>query len=158
MATKAKTVHYWLMKSEPSAYSIDDLRRDRMTSWDGVRNYQVRNFLRDQMQPGDRALFYHSSTATVGVVGEMSVVGKPYPDPTQFDPKSEYYDPRSPSDAPRWFSRSLRYLRTFPRVVTLSELRADPVLRGMRLLKKGNRLSIVPLTKSEYETILKKAG
>ncbi len=144
---------YWLMKSEPSEFSITDLERKGESLWDGIRNYQVRNVIRDMMQAGDRALFYHSSCNDVGVVGEMEIVGTPVPDPTQFDPQSHYYDPKSPTENPRWLAPKVRHVATWGRVIILAELRAIPSLKNMTILKAGNRLSITEVTKEEYEII-----
>lgn len=145
---------YWLMKSEPDCYSIDDLEREGRNMWEGCRNYTVRNFLRDTMQVGDRALFYHSSTDPAGAVGIMEIVSEPYPDPTQFDPSSEYSDPKSPKDNPRWFVRDVQFVRKFPRVVTLAEMRTTPGLEDMLLLRRGQRLSVLPVTPQEWDTVL----
>lgn len=147
--------HYWLMKSEPSEFSINDLERKGESLWDGIRNYQVRNLIRDTIKVGDKALFYHSSCKEVGVAGEMEIIGTPVPDPTQFDPQSHYYDPKSREDSPRWFAVPVRHVATWGRVVSLAELRATPALRNMTILKAGNRLSITEVTKEEYDTIRK---
>ena len=155
MRKKVSTVRYWLFKSEPDAFSISDLARTRAVLWDGVRNYQVRNLLRDEIREGDRALFYHSSTKEVGVVGEMAVVGGAVTDPLQFDPKSQYYDPKSTKEAPRWLAVTVRYVRTFPRLVPLPLLRTDPALSGMQILERGNRLSITAVTKAQYDRIIR---
>ncbi|MCA9366183.1 EVE domain-containing protein [Candidatus Kaiserbacteria bacterium] len=148
---------YWIMKSEPSCYSIDDLKRDKKTMWDGVRNYQVRNMMRDQMQAGDLALFYHSSTKEVGVVGVMEIVGKAYPDPTQFDPKSDHPDPTSDPKSPRWLCVDVAFKQKFPQVVSLELLKESKPLQQLQILKRGNRLSVTPVTKNEFECILKMA-
>ena len=148
----------WLCKTEPDVYSIDDLRRDGTTGWDGVRNYQARNFMRDGMQDGDRVLVYHSNADPAGVVGIAEVVGPPRPDPTQFDRRSELHDPKSSPDAPRWIMRDVRFVRRFARAVTLEELRADPGTRGMAALRKGNRLSVTPVTDAECRAVLRLAG
>ncbi len=153
--TKHKSVKFWLMKSEPDAYGITDLEKDRQTFWDGVRNYQVRNMFRDEFRVGDRALFYHSSCDTVGVAGEMEVVSEAKPDQTQFDKKSEYYDPKSTKDNPRWLGVEVKYTQTFEAVITLDELRNNPRLANLRILKPGNRLSVIPITKTEYNAVLK---
>ncbi len=155
MKKQTHQVRYWLCKSEPEVFSLADLARKGETLWDGVRNYQVRNLLRDEMRVGDKALFYHSSTKAVGVVGEMAVVGGAVTDPLQFDPKSQYYDPKSTMEAPRWLAVTVRYVRTFPRLVPLPLLRTDPVLSGMRILERGNRLSITAVTKAQYDRIVK---
>jgi predicted RNA-binding protein with PUA-like domain len=145
---------YWLMKSEPSVYSIDDLARDRRTTWDGVRNYQVRNMMRDQMQPGDEAFFYHSSCDEPGIVGVMAITAAARPDVTQFDPKSDYYDPKSTRAAPRWLTVEVEYRRRLPRVIGLDELRGVKALAGLPVLRRGNRLSVTPVQPAEWRAIL----
>ncbi|MEM1263026.1 MAG: EVE domain-containing protein [Pseudomonadota bacterium] len=147
-------MQYWLMKSEPDAYSIDDLKRDRVEPWDGIRNYQARNFMRDDMKKGDLAFFYHSNCAEPGIVGLMKVASKPYTDPTQFDPQEKYYDPKSSADKPRWELVEMRFVRKFRRTITLKELKADAALEGMTLLRKGNRLSIMPIDQEHWDHIL----
>lgn len=149
------SIRYWLMKSEPSEFSITDLETKAESLWDGIRNYQVRNLIRDAMQVGDKALFYHSSCKEVGVVGEMKIAGTPVPDPTQFDSSSHYYDPKSPKDNPRWLAIPVRHVATWGRVVALAELRQNPRLQNLTILKAGNRLSITEITKEEY-MLLKK--
>ncbi len=146
---------YWLMKSEPDVYSIDHLERDGREPWDGIRNYQARNFMRDDMKIGDKAFFYHSNAAEVGIVGTMTIASKPYDDPTQFDRKSKYFDPKSTKEKPRWQLVDVEFESRFSRVVTLAELKANPKLADMRLVQKGNRLSILPVTKREWDIILK---
>lgn len=148
---------YWLMKSEPDAYSIDDLKRDRTEHWDGIRNYQARNFMMRDMKPGDEILFYHSSCKVPGVVGLARVCKEAYPDFTAWNPDSKYYDPKSTPEKPRWFMVDVEFVKKFPDVVSLSQLREVPGLEGMRLLQKGNRLSIMPVEKHEFETICKLA-
>ena len=144
---------HWLFKSEPSAYSIDDLARERVTAWTGVRNYQARNFMRDVMRPGDRGFFYHSSCAEPGIVGTVEVAGPAYADPTQFDRKSRYYDSGSDRAAPRWLNVDVKFAsRT--RVVGLAELRGEKKLKSMLVLQRGNRLSITPVTEAEWNCIL----
>ena len=195
----AKTKKYWLMKSEPDCYSIDDLKRDKVEMWDGTRNYQVRNLMRDEMQVGDLALFYHSSCDAVGAVGVMEIVKEAYPDPTQFDPaltfsspqqvaalkkivksytspntkiflifsgknnekvsvgvdpKSDHPDPKSDPENPRWLCVDVKFKKKFPRTVSLSEIKADPKLKGVTVAKKGNRLSVMPITKKHFERIV----
>ncbi len=147
-------MRYWLMKSEPSEFGITDLERKGEALWDGIRNYQVRNLIRDNMKVGDRALFYHSSCKEVGVAGEMEIAGEALPDPTQFQSKSKYFDPKSTKENPRWLALSVRHLATWGRVVALSELRAAPKLKDLTILKAGNRLSITEISKKEYEVIL----
>ena len=143
------------MKSEPSCYSIDDLERDKQEMWDGVRNYQVRNMMRDEMKVGDLALFYHSNTTEIGVVGTMKVASPAYPDPTQFDPKSDHPDPSSDPNNPRWLCVDVAFESKFPRVVTLAEMKQESPLKNMRTLAKGNRLSVTPVTKKEFDHIVK---
>jgi predicted RNA-binding protein with PUA-like domain len=145
---------YWLMKSEPDDCSIDDaLAAPRSTvPWTGVRNYQARNFMRDSMKPGDGVLFYHSSCAEPGIAGLAEVASAPYPDPTQFDRKSEYYDSASKNDAPRWTLVDIRALKK-TRLVPLTELREHTALAGMAVLRKGNRLSITPVSDAEWRYI-----
>lgn len=192
---------YWLMKSEPDCYSIEDLKVDKVEMWDGTRNYQVRNMMRDEMKKGDLALFYHSNAGKeTGVVGEMKIVKEAYPDPTQFDPtltfsspqqvealerivdtytspstsvflkyygknkekvrvrvdpKSDHPDPKSDPENPRWLCVDVRFVKKFKNPVYLSELKIDPKLEGMSVLKKGNRLSVMPITKKHYEYVVK---
>jgi predicted RNA-binding protein with PUA-like domain len=151
-------MQYWLMKSEPDVFGIDDLERAprRTTGWEGVRNYQARNMLRDDFRKGDRAFFYHSSCEVPGVAGVVKVVREAYPDPTQFDAKSEYYDAKSTRAAPRWFSVDVRLENRIEPVITLPELRehAAGALREMLILKRGNRLSVTPLTAEEWRCIV----
>lgn len=148
-------MQYWLLKSEPSEFSIDDLKRVGEQVWDGVRNYQVRNSFRDVMKAGDRALFYHSSCEAVGVVGEMEIVSPAEVDPTQFDKKSKYFDAKSTKDAPRWLGPKVRFTSKFNRLVPLGEIRADEQFKDMILLKRGNRLSAFTVTKAEYLALVK---
>ena len=144
------------MKSEPDCYSIDDLKRDKVEPWDGTRNYQVRNMMRDEMSVGDKALFYHSNAGdATGVVGEMTIASKAKPDPTQFDPKSDHPDPKSDPENPRWLLVDVKFLGKFTRPVTLGEMKLDPKLEGMTVLKKGNRLSVMPIAKKHYEYVVK---
>jgi predicted RNA-binding protein with PUA-like domain len=150
-------MRYWLMKSEPDVYSIDDLARDGSTFWEGVRNYQARNFMRDGMQPGDRVLVYHSNAEPTGVAGIAEVAGAAKADPTQFDPRSEYHDPKSTREEPRWLMRELRFVERFGRVVTLEELKSCKALHAMAALQKGNRLSVTPVTRAEFDAVLRMA-
>jgi len=145
---------YWLMKSEPEECSIDDALAapNQTVPWTGVRNYQARNFMRDHMRIGDGVLFYHSSCAVPGIAGFAEVVSAPYPDPTQFDPGSPYYDPKSERAQPRWMLVNVRATRRIP-VITLDVLRATPDLADMAVLKRGNRLSITPVTREEWRVI-----
>jgi predicted RNA-binding protein with PUA-like domain len=145
---------YWLMKSEPDAYSIDDLKHDRREPWDGIRNYQARNMMRDDMKIGDKVFFYHSNCKEVGVVGVMKVASKPYPDPTQFDPESNYYDPKSNPDEPRWCLVDVAYVNKLKRTISLAEIKAHPGLDEMILVRKGNRLSIMPVSDDHWDLIL----
>ncbi|MDR3416302.1 MAG: EVE domain-containing protein [Nevskia sp.] len=146
----------WLMKSEPDSFSIDDLQRRprRIEPWDGVRNYQARNFMR-QMQVGERAFFYHSSCDEPGIVGLMRVAAPAYPDPTQFDPKHHHYDPASKPQEPRWDLVEMQFERKLKRVITLTELREhERKLQGLQLLARGNRLSIIPVKPAHWDYIL----
>jgi predicted RNA-binding protein with PUA-like domain len=143
---------YWLMKSEPDEVSIDDALAQQSVAWFGVRNYQARNFMRDQMQPGDGVLFYHSSCAEPGIAGIAEVCSTAYPDHTQFDPASHYYDPKSTQENPRWIMVDVKAIRK-TRLISLSELRTHPELEDMLVLKKGSRLSITPVTAQEWQFI-----
>ena len=149
---------YWLMKSEPDSFSIDDLAACRVEPWNGVRNYQARNFMRDAMRVGDGILFYHSSCAEPGVVGLAEVASEAYSDPSQFDPESPYFDIKSPRDTPRWMLVDVRYRQHLPRPITLSELRqhADR-LQGFALLERS-RLSVMPVSSAHWAYILQLAG
>jgi len=148
---------YWLMKSEPDDYSIDDLERDQVEPWDGVRNYEARNFMRDEMKPGDRALFYHSNIKPPEIAGVMEIEGDPYPDPTQFDPESKYFDSKSSESDPRWQLVDVRFVKKFHKPVSREELKKDPLLSEMMLFKR-NRLSITRVTEEEYRRVLELAG
>ena len=152
------TVGYWLMKSEPDCYSIYDLQNDGTEPWDGIRNYQVRNMMREQMKVGDRALFYHSNSKDIGVVGTMKIVSEAYPDPTQFDPNSDHYDPKSDPSNPRWLLLDVAFENVFPRMVSLAEIKADPIFSDMPLIKKGNRLSVMPIQEKHFMEILKRGN
>ncbi len=145
---------YWLMKSEPDTFSIDDLARVGTEPWTGVRNYLARNYMRDEMRVGDGVLFYHSSCAEPGVAGLAQVASEAYPDPTQFDRKSDYHDPKSTREQPRWQLVDVAFTRKLARTITLAELKADPRLDGFALLQRGNRLSILPVTKAQWNRIL----
>ncbi len=148
-------MRYWLMKSEPDTYSIDDLKKSKGPAmWEGCRNYTVRNFFRDTMEPGDLAFFHHSNANPSGIIGVMEVVGEPYPDPTQFDPKSHYYDPKSPKDNPRWLARDVVFKEKFKRVISLAELKTIPGLEEMLVIRKGQRLSVMPVTEKEWEIVM----
>jgi predicted RNA-binding protein with PUA-like domain len=147
--------HYWLMKSEPDTFSLQDLkeRPQQREPWDGVRNYQARNFMRDGMSVGDGILFYHSNTKPPGIVGLAEVVSEAYPDPTAFDKKSKYYDEKSDPSNPRWFLVDVAYRKDFKHQVSLEAMKGMPELAEMKVLQKGNRLSITPVSESEYKAI-----
>lgn len=151
-------MRYWLMKSEPEVFGIDDLaaRPDQTESWDGVRNYQARNMMRDEMRPGDGVLFYHSNCAVPGVVGIAEVASEGHPDPTAFDPEAPYFDPKSDPEKPRWYLVDVRYVRHLKRTIPLAELKehGDGALRDMPLVRKGNRLSVMPVTAEQWSFIL----
>lgn len=144
---------YWLMKSEPTSYSIDDLERERKTPWSGVRNYQARNFMRDDMQIGDGVLFYHSTCKVPGIYGLGQVSSKSYPDPTQFEKTGKYFEPRASKEKPVWFLVDVSFVKKFPEPVSISELRLHKELNRMRVLELGSRLSITSVTKNEFEII-----
>ena len=145
---------FWLLKCEPDVYSIADLERDGTTGWDGVRNHQVRNFMRDAMRAGDLGIFYHSNADPSGAAGVLRIRKTGLPDPLQFDPRSEYHDPRSRPEDPTWRMCEVAFVERFPEVVPLERLRRDPALAGMPILRRGNRLSITPLEPGEFERIV----
>ena len=149
-------MNYWLMKSEPDVFGINDLynRPDQTEHWDGVRNYQARNMMRDAMKPGDRVFFYHSNCDQPGIVGIMEVVKEGYPDFTAFDPDDPHFDPKSDPAKPRWMMVDVKYVRTLSRTISLKELKQRPELEGMVLLRRGNRLSIMPVSETEWDFIL----
>lgn len=149
-------MRHWLMKSEPDTYGIDHLiaEPNQTGMWEGCRNYTVRNFIRDEMAVGDLAFFYHSNADPSGVIGVMEVVSEAYPDPTQFDPSSHYYDPKSPRENPRWLVRDVQFKEKFGRVVSLAELKSTPGLEDMMVTRKGMRLSITPVSQSEWEIVV----
>ena len=147
-------MNYWLMKSEPEALSIDDLRKKKKWHWDGVRNYEARNFMRDKMEIGDLVIFYHSSCVPAGPVGIAKVASAPYPDHTQFDQQSKYFDPKSTKEKPIWHMVDVSFVKQFPQTITREELRQHKKLSGMTLWRRS-RLSITPLTKGEFEIIAK---
>jgi predicted RNA-binding protein with PUA-like domain len=149
-------MRYWLIKSEPDAYSIDDLERDGTEHWDGVRNYQARNIMRDEMTVGDRVLFHHSNAKPPGVAGIAEVASGPYPDHTQFDPESNYFDETSDPADPRWIMVDVRFVEKFPRVVGLPELKKHAALADMVLLNRS-RLSVQPVSKKEFDYIVRLA-
>ena len=144
----------WLMKSEPNTFSLDDLKRKRQEPWDGVRNYQARNFMRDDMRPGDRVFFYHSNCPVPGIVGIAEVATDAYPDPTQFDPKNSHFDAGSSREKPRWMLVDVRFVRKLKRTISLDELKGHTALEAMPLVRKGNRLSVMPVGTSEWDYIL----
>jgi len=146
----------WLMKSEPSTFSFEDLlaAEGRATAWDGIRNYQARNFMRDEMRVGDEVLFYHSNATPPGVVGIAEVASAPYDDATQFDPASRYYDETSSREAPRWQLVDVRAVRALARMVTLEEIKADAALRGMEVARRGSRLSITPVDPAHFDRVV----
>lgn len=148
-------MNYWLVKTEPNAFSLQDLqnRPNQTEPWDGVRNYQARNFIR-QMAVGDLAFFYHSNSNPSGIVGIAKIVRAAYPDFTQFDPDSKYYDPKSSMENPRWDLVDVQFVREFKRILPLAELCANPALAEMALTRKGNRLSVMPVTATEWQAIL----
>lgn len=147
---------YWLMKSEPGEFSIDDLMNmpGQTEHWDGVRNYQARNMMRDAMKTGDRVFFYHSNCKEPGIVGIMEVVRESYPDFTAFDPDDKHFDPKSDPDKPRWFMVDVRFVEKFPRTITLKELKQRPELEQLALVRRGNHLSIMPVTEEQWRFIL----
>lgn len=150
----SRPIHYWLMKSEPLSYSISDLRRDKKAFWDGVRNYQARNFMMRDMRKGDKVLFYHSNSHPPGVTGLAVVCEEAKADKTAWDKKSKYYDSKATKENPRWFAVTVQYVKAFSKMISIEELRSEKALKNMLLLKKGQRLSVMPVTKKEYEHIL----
>nr|VFK23009.1 MAG: Predicted RNA-binding protein, contains PUA-like domain [Candidatus Kentron sp. LPFa]VFK35571.1 MAG: Predicted RNA-binding protein, contains PUA-like domain [Candidatus Kentron sp. LPFa] len=148
--------NYWLMKSEPGEFSIQDLaqRPNQREPWDGVRNYQARNMLRDRMKPGDLAFFYHSNCAEPGIVGIMRIVREGYPDNSAFDPEDKHFDPKSDPQKPRWYRVDVELARIFPDVIPLRQLKQSPKLAAMPLAQRGNRLSVMPVSETEWEFIL----
>lgn len=147
---------YWLIKSEPNSYSIDDLAKlkQKTDHWDGIRNYQVRNMIRDKIKINDIALFYHSSCKVPGIVGITKVVKNAYPDHFAWDNNSKYFDPKSDPDNPRWLMFDVKLIKKFSKIITLQELKQHPEIAAMPLFRKGNRLSITPVTKEQYEFII----
>jgi predicted RNA-binding protein with PUA-like domain len=148
---------YWLFKSEPSEFSWEDLKKckNQTTFWDGVRNYQARNFLRDEVKKGDGVLFYQSSTEPLAVVGNCEVVKEGYPDHTQFDSKNDHYDPKADKNNPTWFMVDIKLKKEFNKSVNLDSIKTNPKLKNMKLIQRGQRLSIQPVTKDEWDEILK---
>jgi len=149
--------NYWLMKSEPDAYSIDDLERDQVEPWDGIRNYEARNYMRDEMEVGDGILFYHSNVRPPVIVGTMEVASEPYPDPTQFNPDSKYFDEKSSEDDPTWKLVDVKFVQKFDNSVTRDAIKEEPALEDMVILNRY-RLSITPVTEAEWKKIHEMAG
>ena len=149
-------MRYWLLKTEPEEFGIDDLaQRPRKTEpWDGVRNYQARNMMRDEMKKGDRVFIYHSNCEVPGIVGIAGIVREGYPDPTAFDPEDKHYDPKSDPANPRWYLVDVKFERKLRRTISLTELKAQAALEGMPLVRRGNRLSVMPVSEREWEYIL----
>tara|TARA_R110002012_G_scaffold203506_1_gene372872 strand:+ start:468 stop:929 length:462 start_codon:yes stop_codon:yes gene_type:complete len=149
-------MQYWLFKTEPDAFSIDDLaaRPNQTEHWDGIRNYQARNFLRDQVKQGDKVFIYHSSCKDVGIAGLAEVVKEAYPDHTQFDPESHYYDPKSSPENPRWVMVDVKFIEKFPDVLALKKIKTMPEISEVGLVKKGHRLSIMPVNEQEFSALL----
>lgn len=152
----ARRKHYWLFKSEPDVFSIEDLETAKTTYWEGVRNYQARNLLRDDIKKGDRILYYHSRVQPIGVAGIAEVTRSGYPDPDQFDPKAKYHDAKSDPENPRWFCVDVGFVEKFDEVVPLTALKADPKLEGMMVTQRGARLSIQPVEKAHFDHIVKR--
>ena len=146
---------YWLMKNEPDDYSIEDLKRDKTEPWDGIRNYQVRNMIRDDMSVGDLAFFYHSNCEIPGIYGLLTIASDAYPDHTAFDKKAKYYDARSKKDKPTWLMVDVKYKRKLKKIITLKDLKSYKQLSNMRVVQRGNRLSITEVNKKDWEFILK---
>lgn len=147
---------HWLFKSEPDTFSIDDLvsRGARGEHWDGVRNYQARNMLRDEVKKGDLVFFYHSNCDVPGIVGVAEVIKSAFPDPSQFDPESKYYDPKATPDSPRWFCPQVKFHSKFKSTISLEQLKQIPALEDMALVRKGNRLSIIPVSEAQWTFIM----
>lgn len=152
--SQTHNTRYWLMKTEPGAYSIEDLKRDTITEWDGVRNYQARNFMRDEMRVGDGVLIYHSNIATPAIVGRAHVCSQPYPDPTQFDARSTYYDEKATKQNPRWWLVDVCFDDMFDMPITRDDIKSDPKLQDMLVVqKRGSRLSVQPVEEHHYAAI-----
>ncbi len=151
-------MRHWLIKSEPDVFSIDHLAKVKREPWTGVRNYQARNSMRDDMRPGDLALFYHSNAVPPGVAGIARVVGTPYPDPTQFDDASEYFDPKATRDKPRWMLVDFEFVAKFPTYVPLQQMKEDAALEEMVVVQKGTRLSITPVEPKHFKRVCKLGG
>lgn len=160
MAAKGKDVRYWLFKTEPDVYSIDQLEKENTCYWEGIRNYQARNSLRDDAKPGDQVFIYHSNAKTndgkpaIGIVGIAEVCKAGYPDHTALDPKSKYYDPKSKADNPTWYMVDVKFVRKLNRLISLQELKSNPALEKMLVVQPGSRLSIQPVQPTEWQTVL----
>lgn len=146
---------YWLMKSEPDVFSIDDLKKNKKTHWDGVRNYQARNFMKNEMKKGDKVLFYHSNADPSGVAGTAEVIKEGYADKTQFDPDDKHYFPSADPKNPIWYMVDIKFVGKLKKFVSLNEIKNNPKLKKMRLIQKGNRLSVMPVEKNEFNEIVK---
>lgn len=148
---------YWLFKSDPDEFSIEDLKKskNKTTFWDGIRNYQARNFLRDEIKKGDGVLFYHSNSDPLAIMSYCEVVKEGYPDHTQFDSKSDHFDPKADTKNPTWFMVDIKLVKEFRKPVTLDEIKSNKKLKDMKLIQRGQRLSVMPVTKSEWDEILK---
>ena len=157
---ETETRNYWLMKSEPEAFSIEDLKNSENSTacWDGVRNYQARNFLRDEIKAGDGVLFYHSNIAKPAIVGLAEVVREGYPDHTALDPDSDHYDPKATKDNPKWYMVDIQFRTLLPEPLDRKTLASHPVLSGMEVMKKGSRLSVQPVTANQWQAVLEAAG
>lgn len=152
-------MQYWLMKSEPDCFSIDTLQKEGTTIWDGVRNYQARNIMRDEMKQGDQVLFYHSNAKPPHIAGLAEITSKePIADPTQFDPKSEYFDEKSSKDNPRWMTVKVKFKKKFKEIIPLDQVKTNPKLKDMMLVQRGSRLSVQPVTAKEWNEILAMVG
>lgn len=149
----AKNLKFWLMKSEPDVFSIDDLKKNKTTLWEGVRNYQARNYMMNDMQVGDSVLFYHSSSDPSGVAGLATISKAAIPDPTQFDKKSEYYDPKATKEKPIWFCTEVKFVSKFPNFIPLEQIKKDKKLSGMVVIQKGSRLSIQPVEQKDFDHV-----
>lgn len=147
-------MRYWLLKSEAACYSIDDLKRDKKVPWTGIRNYQARNFMRDDMKNGDMALFYHSNSKPNGVYGVAKIVGAPYTDETQFDPKDEHYDAKSKKESPQWVCVDVAFVKKFVEPVSLEEIKRDTHLSGILVAARGSRLSVMPVSEKHFNYIV----
>jgi predicted RNA-binding protein with PUA-like domain len=157
-STPPPSQQHWLIKSEPSVYSIDDLKRDKKTSWEGVRNYQARNYIRDSIKPGDLAFFYHSNAEPSGIAGVAKACSKPYGDPTALDKKSEYFDSKSTPDEPIWFTIDFAFVKRFDTVLSVEKLKTEPRIRSTPVLQRGQRLSVMPVSEEHFRIILAMAG